>query len=282
MNSISFDLTHGTSKYNIPTRKLDPKLPAVFSFVGAKGKGKTFACVAMNKAFEKAGYTTSTYLICPTASSNTVYENLDTLDDDRIYEEASVASVEAVLADVKEEWKKYEDNEKYKKVYLKWKHHPEHIFLEDDMLLEHNDYQPPLSIKPPRSMLIIDDVQGTGLFSQSSQNILSHLTIKHRHIPLSLCYCTQSWTGLPRVLRLNSSCFIMFKTADMKQLLQMYDAFGTLLPKEQFLQFFQLATEPKNGFLFIDTDPKKEEFRFRQGFKKTFQPLRTSSWPSSK
>ena len=77
---VHFNLTQTQSKYVITTESNDPKLPALFVFCGSRGSGKTYACVAMVKHFEKMGYITRTFLICPTKTSNDIFKNLKTLD----------------------------------------------------------------------------------------------------------------------------------------------------------------------------------------------------------
>ena len=63
---ISSKLRKSKSKYEIKTDKDDPKLPGIFVFSGSRGSGKTYAAVMMVKDFEKKGYITRTFLLCPT------------------------------------------------------------------------------------------------------------------------------------------------------------------------------------------------------------------------
>ena len=53
---VQLNLNQSTSKYVIETAANDPKLPALFVFCGSRGSGKTYACVAMVKHFEKMKY----------------------------------------------------------------------------------------------------------------------------------------------------------------------------------------------------------------------------------
>ena len=79
-HKVKTDLKNGKSKYAIDTAPDDPKLPALFVFCGSRGSGKTYACVAMVKHFEKMHYINRTFLICPTKQSNDIFSNLKTLD----------------------------------------------------------------------------------------------------------------------------------------------------------------------------------------------------------
>ena len=80
----------------------------------------------------------------------------------------------------------------------------------------------------------------------------------------------QSWTGLPRVIRLNATHFMLFKTGDVKQLEQIYSAFGNLVSWDDFLVMYKDAVSKPHGFLYIDTNPKSEDKRFRDGFNEYF------------
>ena len=58
----------------------------------------------------------------------------------------------------------------------------------------------------------------------------------------------------------------MFSTSDEKQLHQIYEHFGNLVPRERFFDMYKYATSKPHGFLMIDTDPKSPDHRFRSGF----------------
>ena len=130
--------------------------------------------------------------------------------------------------------------------------------MKEERILEERGGSPPQSLPRPSHLLIIDDAQGTNLFSNARENLMSHLTIKHRHLPLSICYLVQTYMGLPRTIRLNATHFILYKTQDLKQLRQLYEAFGNLVTWHQFLKLYKTATEQPHGFLCIDTVPKME------------------------
>ena len=56
----------------------------------------------------------------------------------------------------------------------------------------------------PSHLLVIDDAQGTDMYSHSKKDALTHMIIKHRHIPITIALLAQSWTGIPRTIRLNT------------------------------------------------------------------------------
>jgi hypothetical protein len=76
----------------------------------------------------------------------------------------------------------------------------------------------------------------------------------------------QSWTGIPRAIRLNTTQFAVYKTGDKTQLKQIYDTFANTIEYDHFERMYKQAVDQPHGFLFIDTVPKKEYKRFRSGF----------------
>jgi hypothetical protein len=63
---------------------------------------------------------------------------------------------------------------------------------------------------------------------------------------------------------------MIYRTHDKRQLQQLYEAFGNLVPYEKFEEMYQQAISVPHGFLFIDTVPKTEQQRFRKGFNEYF------------
>ena len=219
---VSFVLQSGKSPFVIKTDVKDFKLPGVFTFVGNTGSGKTYSCVALNRYFEDKKYTTRTFLVSATRPSNPIYKNLSTLTEEDTFEPSEKA-MNTVLQQVQEMWKKYQEYKEYCTVYAKYMKHPDFLSVKEEMVLEFHSYEPMKRVERPKCMVILDDVQGMGMYTQNPNNIVTHMAIKHRHIPLSMCFLVQSWTGLPRVLRLNTTVFVIFETADMKQLIDMYE-----------------------------------------------------------
>lgn len=267
--TVSLDLQSKPSRFVIETAKTDPKLPALFAFCGSRGSGKTYACVAMCSHFEKMGYITRTFLICPTRASNSIYSNLETLDEERDVcdqESRCQLALQNIIKEVKRDWHAYDFEKKYAQLYKKWKKNPYIINIVEEKLLNDQGHREPEHLPRPAHMLIVDDCQGTGMYSDAKRDLMKHVTIKHRHIPLSICFLVQSWVGLPRTIRLNATHFIIYRTGDIKQLKQIYEHFGTYVTWDKFEEMYKYATSKPHGFLYIDTDPKKDYMRYRSGF----------------
>lgn len=271
---VKVSLKESKSLFTIDTEPEDVTLPAVIVFSGMRGSGKTYACVQLMKHFEDKGYITRTFLLSPTHHSHDIYSNLKTLkkEDTCTDENAFTACLSAILRDVRKDWEVFEEERQYAKLYRKWKLAPHTITMKEGHLLEHRQEQPPKHIPKPSHLLIIDDAQGTDLYRNARKDLLSHIIIKHRHIPITIAMLAQSWTGIPRVIRLNTTQFAIYKTGDKTQLKQIYDTFANVIDYEVFEDIYKRATEKKHGFLFIDTVPKKEYMRFRDGFNEYLIP----------
>ena len=72
--------------------------------------------------------------------------------------------------------------------------------------------------------------------------------------------------GLPHVVRLNATHFVVYKMGDKKQLKQIYDHFGNTVEEEEFVAMYKYATSEPHDFLYVDIDPKEESMYFRKGF----------------
>ena len=267
-NEINVQLKQKESKFAIKTGKDDISLPAVIVFSGSRGSGKTYSCIALMRHFEKKHYITKTFLLCPTRHSNDLYTNLKTLDEKDCFEDENTfgLALHQILTTVQKEWDDYNSELEYKKVFLKAHRNHLTLTLREQNTLQFRQGEPPKKIQKPSHLLIVDDAQGTDLYSNARRDLLTHIVIKHRHIPITITLLAQSWTGVPRVIRLNTTQFAVFKTGDKNQLKQIYDTFANTVEYDKFERMYKEAVSKPHGFLFIDTVPKKEYKRFRSGF----------------
>ena len=171
-----------------------------------------------------------------------------------------------IMKAVKKDWKRYDNDLLYLKIFKKIVGTGKPPTLKESYVLEHRNYAQPTLPQKPSHLVIVDDCQGTDMYSLARRDLMNHVTIKHRHIPITICYLVQSWSGLPRVIRLNATHFLIYRTGDLKQLKQIYENFATYVTQDEFMNVYHYAVDKPHGFLFIDTDPKEEGMRFRSGF----------------
>ena len=264
-DQIHVQLEEKPSEFSVHTAKNNITLPAVIVFSGMRGSGKTYACISLVRHFEIKKYITRTFLLCPTRHSNDLYSNLKTLGPRDSFENKNLFSValHQILTDVKKDWDDYKEEQHYRKIHLKARTSKD-LTLREQHVLAFRQGEPPRTMLKPSHMLIVDDAQGTDLYAR--RDLLTHIVIKHRHIPITICLLAQSWTGIPRVIRLNTTHYAVYKTGDKTQLKQIYDTFANTIDYDKFESIYKRAVAKKHGFLFIDTIPKKEYKRFRNGF----------------
>lgn len=266
-NGVEGRLKKIHSKNVIETDPEFIKMPFTACIQGARGSGKTVAAVQWVKHMEDRRYITKTYLISPTAETNPIFNNLRTLDEEDICSEPSKfqQALRNVMTRVKQDNEEFKRYVKLKKIYDKY---VRGVFLNliEQTQMESINYQEPKAVSKPQELLILDDVQGTDVFSSRRNDLMVHMTIKHRHIPLSIIFLVQTFHGLPRPIRLNCTVYIVFSTSDEKQLDQIYQHFGNLVSRDLFFSMYKYATSKPHGFFMIDTDPKLPEMRFRSGF----------------
>ena len=271
-SKINVKLKEKESKFAIKTKKDDITLPAVVVFSGARGSGKTYACIMFVRHLEKKKYITRTFLLCPTRHSNDIYSNLKTLKDKDSFgdENQFNEALHHIILCVRKDWEEYDQALEYIKVYNKALRDPMSLTLQEQMVMEYHQGEVPQKVRKPAHMLIVDDAQGTSLYNNSRQDLLTHMVIKHRHIPISIAFMMQTWIGLPSPIRLNATQFMIYKTHDKNQIYQLYQSFGNLVTWDRFMEMYREATSSPHGFLYIDTTPKREEQRFRNGFNEYF------------
>jgi hypothetical protein len=114
--------------------------------------------------------------------------------------------------------------------------------------------------------LLCDDVQGTSAFTNRRRDMMQHLAIKHRHVGLTIVCLVQTLQGMPRVQRLNTNVFVLFKTSDLKQLEEIASLFGAFVDRDTFIALYKYATREPHGFFMVDLNPKTPSHRFRKGF----------------
>ena len=80
-------------------------------------------------------------------------------------------------------------------------------------------------------------------------------------------YCAVG--SLPRPIRENCTCLLLFRNTQTAQIQKIYEEIGggnEDLTFEQFESMFKYATDMPFGFLLIDFSPKEPHMKFRANF----------------
>ena len=123
--------------------------------------------------------------------------------------------------------------------------------------------------KSSKVLIIFDDIVSNQNFLKSSSMI--KLATMGRHFLISSIINTQSYTKIPRAIRLQANALILFPSSQNEVKLLAEDITPPHTSKKVFMELIQYATQGKHDFLFVNNfDPV--ETRFRKGFEEYLAP----------
>ena len=126
--------------------------------------------------------------------------------------------------------------------------------------------------KSSKVLIIFDDIVSNQNFLKSSAMI--KLATMGRHFLISSIINTQSYTKIPRAIRLQANALILFPSSQNEVKLLAEDITPPHTSKKVFMELIQYATQGKHDFLFVNNfDPV--ETRFRKGFEEYLAPTAT-------
>jgi hypothetical protein len=118
-----------------------------------------------------------------------------------------------------------------------------------------------------RILLIFDDLVGSALFGMAKDNLFKGFNTRHRHYSTSIIMVSQGYKEIPKTIRTNWSCLILFEIANMKELTVIYEEFTMGLSFKDWLEMYNHAVEPEYAFLYLNLFAKKG-LRCMQNFDK--------------
>ena len=260
-------------KYPQSTNSYLPRNFFVSVLCGSRGTGKTYAAVHLLKLYETYGFKNDedmrVLLFCPTADANPIYKSLKYLDDDDIYTNYSDDKLVAVLDEIKAQKEETDEYKRLLNIYLKFikSRSLKGFTLEELNDLEKLDYSPPKPPKYPNGVvnyLLFDDLINTPAFKTTgSKSMINHLVIRNRHVSCNVLILAQSLKSVPKVIRTNTSLYVLFKFANLKIIEELYDEVSSYITIEDFIKAFTYSTKEDHDFFVIDLTGDKS-LRFRR------------------
>ena len=272
-------------KYNIKLLQGGPEyadteadwfaMPFVMLSVAKRMSGKTCSISQYLQILNKMGKLDRLIIVSPTFMNNKHYFEGLPIDEESDVLEPTLDAAQIVMRKLEEEAEIYNE---YKEKLKKWKELQAFIkskknlndINEDLLLYFAEDMKKPVPKYGGRKPIVVclfDDCQNTDAFSSKSK--ISYLTIKHRHLGMTvdgsigcnLIYCIQNYTsnsgGLPKSVRGNVTQLCVFKNKNQKELdIIAAEASGEVSQKT-FLKLHQEATQQPYKFLTVDFNPKK-------------------------
>jgi hypothetical protein len=265
----------GKHAFAYETPKHEIRLHTLAGFIGTRGGGKTLAIMNKIRHLREQDLCDRLIILSPTYHSNKGLFDLVPHKEEDVFIEPVRESLHKIIAAVEaegEEWNQdLEELRQWKKHVKRREAHKHDIF---NPLYEADPERPRSKYgHKPVIHVVMDDLQGTPVFSMSPKSPLANMLLRHRHLGKGLgasvwlaCQTFKSQGGLPRAIRQNLTLLALFKTRDEKALAEICQEVASDIEPETFMAAYRFAVEEPHSFLLVDFSPKTEQHRFRKRF----------------
>jgi len=132
-----------------------------------------------------------------------------------------------------------------------------------DALKKHN--QP--KFLADRDLFIFDDLVGSSLFSMAKDNCFKGFNTRHRHYSASVIMVSQGYKEIPKTVRTNWTCLIIFEIANDREVRVIYEENTMGYKEKQWLEMFDHCVKDDYGFMYLNAK-KPKRFRCMKNFDK--------------
>lgn len=266
------------SKFKHPDAPYDilPKHEFTMGIIAPKGSGKTTLICNLLEFYK--GYFHTIYVFSPTVNSDEKWDYIKRqplladnkplkkfLRDYKMKKSKINGPVQKPSEPIPEipiindPEHKHDDEEKFDP------HIPEDCFIEDytpDMLQELMEGQMTM-VKflrrngmskhlANRVLIIFDDLVGSNLYSLSQQNPFKKFNTNHRHYSFSAIEITQAYKEIPKTVRTNFTCGVLFEIPSDKELEVIYEEYPLGLKRKEWDEVYNYCTHDDYGFMFYN------------------------------
>lgn len=116
-----------------------------------------------------------------------------------------------------------------------------------------------------RILIIFDDLVGSSLFSGTRNNPFKKLNTTHRHYSCSMLMVSQGYKEIPKTVRTNWSCLLIFEIPNEKEIEVIYEEFPMGLKREQWQEVYEYCTSGDHDFMFMNYQ-KEKRLRIMKNF----------------
>lgn len=116
-----------------------------------------------------------------------------------------------------------------------------------------------------RMLIVFDDLVGSSLFSGKKDNPFKMLNTNHRHYSCSILMVTQAYREIPKTVRTQFSCVIVFEIANEREVDVIFAENPMNLNRSDWDEMYHYATEGDHDFLFINYQ-KPKRLRLMKNF----------------
>lgn len=118
-----------------------------------------------------------------------------------------------------------------------------------------------------RLLIIFDDLVGSQLFSNARGNIFKGFNTRHRHYSCSMWMVTQAYREIPKTVRTNYTCMVLFEICNEKELEAIHDEYPMSVNNfHQWLEMYQYAVKEPFSFMYYNMQPKEKRKRVMKKF----------------
>lgn len=103
-----------------------------------------------------------------------------------------------------------------------------------------------------RILIIFDDLVGSSLFSNRRNDPFKRLNTNHRHSSVSILMVSQAYREIPKTVRTNFTCLILFKIFNEKEKEAIHEEYPMDVKKDQWEQIYDYCTKEPHGFLYFN------------------------------
>ena len=132
----------------------------------------------------------------------------------------------------------------------------------DDVYKNIHDYNSNRKIK---IVIALDDMIADVMTNKKFQSIIKELVIRCRKLNISLVFITQSYFSVPKDVRLNSTCYLIMKINNKRELQNVAVNHSAHIDYQDFIKIYRECTKEPYIFLIIDTKlPASDPLRFKK------------------
>jgi len=116
-----------------------------------------------------------------------------------------------------------------------------------------------------RILIIFDDLVGSSLFSGTRGSYFKGINTRHRHYSSSFIMVSQGYKEIPKTIRTNWTCLIVFEIGNEREVQVIYEEYAMGLKSDDWLELYRHATDEDHSFLFINFQ-KPKRMRMMKNF----------------
>ncbi len=114
-------------------------------------------------------------------------------------------------------------------------------------------------------MIIFDDLVGSNLFSGRKDNPFKKLNTNHRHYSVSAIEVSQAYKEIPKTVRTNWSCLIIFEIPNDKELEVIFEENSLYMKRKDWMEAYEYAVTGDHDFMYINYQ-KPKRLRLMKNF----------------